>query len=83
MRRKFQLRDRLTDEPFDNSDKLTTEIEYSLFNEKTDFAAELAKNRIKADALTLEDLLPEELREVDQHKAELPLYCWINPLKVE
>lgn len=82
MMRKFQLRDKLIEEPFDNSDALVTQIEKTISREKTDLAAELAKNRIKADALTLEELLPRELREVDQHKAELPLYCWINPLKI-
>jgi hypothetical protein len=82
MTRKFQLRDRLLDEPFDNHDQLITQIETTIHNNKTDLAAELAKNRIKADALTLDDLLPTEVREVDQHKAELPLYCWINPLKI-
>ena len=83
MKRKFQHRLGLIEPPFDNFDQLINEIENSIFNEKTDFAAALAKNRIKADALTLEDLLPMELREVDQHKAELPLYCWANPLKIE
>ena len=83
MTRKFQLRDRLLDEPFDNNDQLITQIETTIHNNKTDLAAELAKNRIKADALTLDDLLPTEVREVDQHKAELPLYCWINPLKIK
>ena len=83
MKRKFQLRSGLIEEPLDNSDQLITDIENTIANEKTDLAAGLAKNRIKADALTLEDLLPVELREVDQHKAELPLYCWMNPLKIE
>lgn len=81
MMRKFQLRDKLVEEPLDNHDPLITSIETTIHSEKTDLAAELAKNRIKADALTLEELLPQELREVEQHKAELPLYCWINTLK--
>ena len=81
MTRKFQLRDKLLEEPLDNLDPLITRIETTIHSEKTDLAAELAKNRIKADALTLEELLPQELREVEQHKAELPLYCWINTLK--
>ena len=82
MTRKFQLRDELLEEPFDNQDQIITFIENTIYKEKTNLAAALAKNRIKADALTLEDLLPNELREVDQHRAELPLYCWINPLKI-
>lgn len=83
MTRKFQLRDRLLDEPYDNNDQLVTQIETTIYNNKTDLAAELAKNRIKADALTLDDLLPNDVREVEHHKAELPLYCWINPLKIK
>jgi hypothetical protein len=82
MMRKFQIRDRLLEEPYDNHDSIITFIENTIYKEKTNLAAALAKNRIKADALTLEDLLPKELREVDQHRAELPLYCWINPLKI-
>lgn len=83
MMRKFQLRDKLSTEPLDNQNELVTQIETKIHFNKTNLAAELAKNRIKADALTLEDLLPQDLREVDTHKAELPLYCWINPLKTK
>jgi hypothetical protein len=83
MMRKFQLRDGLSEPPLDNSDSLITQIEHTIYNCKTDLAAELAKDRIKSDALTLEDLLPKELREVEQHRAELPLYCWINTIKIE
>ncbi len=82
MIRKFQLRDKLLEEPYDNADQIVTFIETTIHREKTNLAAALAKNRIRADALTLEDLLPKEIREVDQHRAELPLYCWINPLKI-
>lgn len=85
MKRKFQLRDGLFsetgEEQLDNADELITEIEQTIHKDKTDLAAELAKNRIRADALTLEQLLPREIREVDQHRAELPLYCWVNPIR--
>lgn len=83
MKRKFQLRENLfTPAPtLDNADELITQIEHTIHKEKTDLAAELAKNRIRADALTLEQLLPREIREVDQHRAELPLYCWVNPIR--
>ncbi len=83
MMRKFQLREQLLEAPLDNEQKLITLIETKIHVNKTNFAAELAKNRIRADALTLEELLPEDLREVDTHKAELPLYCWINSLKAK
>lgn len=82
MTRKFELRDKLIEEPFDNHDDLITEIENAIHKEKTDLAAELAKNRIRADASTIEQLLPKELREVEQHRAELPLYCWVNQIKI-
>ena len=39
--------------------------------------------RIKSQALSLEDLLPENLREVQQHSAELPVYAWVNLIKTE
>ena len=83
MMRKFQLRERLVDEPFDNQNELVTQIETKIHLNKTNLAAKLAKNRISANALTVDDLLPADLREVDTHKAELPLYCWINPLKAK
>lgn len=82
MMRKFQVRSSLVEEPLDNRDQVVNLIENTILAEKTNLAAELAKNRIKADALTLEDLLPKDLREVDQHRAELPLYCWVNQLKI-
>ena len=31
--------------------------------------------------MSLEDLLPENLREVQQHSAELPVYAWVNLIK--
>ena len=38
--------------------------------------------RIKSQAMSLEDLLPENLREVHQHSAELPVYAWVNLIKI-
>jgi hypothetical protein len=82
MMRKFQLRE-LTEQDLMNPDKLVGLIESWIYQEKTSLAAALAKNRIKSDALSVEELLPIELREVETHKAELPIYCWINPLKAQ
>jgi len=39
--------------------------------------------RIKSQALSIEDLLPESIREVQQHTAELPVYAWVNLIKTE
>lgn len=82
MMRKFQLRE-LSEHDLMNPDKLVNLIESWIYQEKTHLAAALAKNRIKSDALSVDELLPIELREVETHKAELPIYCWINPLKTQ
>ncbi len=82
MMRKFEEREDEQDEE-QQKDELVELVENCILQEKTRLAASLAKNRIKADALTIEELLPIDLREVEHHKAELPLYCWVNTLKIE
>lgn len=82
MMRKFQQRE-ITEDELTQRDALVALLEQHIYQEKTHLAAALARNRIKQDALTVEELLPMELREVEQHKAELPLYCWVNPLKAQ
>ncbi|CAF1084711.1 unnamed protein product [Didymodactylos carnosus] len=81
--RKFQIRDDPADENEPNNNALITQIENSILQEKTRLAAALARNRIKAQALSIEELLPESLREVQQHGAELPVYCWVNLIKTD
>jgi hypothetical protein len=79
MMRKFEEREEVDEQ----RDQLVDWIENCVLKETTKLAASLAKNRIKADALTIEELLPIDLREVEHHKAELPLYCWVNTVKIE
>ncbi|CAF5002306.1 unnamed protein product, partial [Rotaria socialis] len=85
--RKFQPRDEPVDpddkEDASNNDPLVTTIENAILQERKRLAAALARNRIKSQALSLEDLLPENLREVQQHSAELPIYAWVNLIKTE
>ncbi|CAF2132402.1 unnamed protein product [Rotaria magnacalcarata] len=85
--RKFQPRDELVDpddkEDLSNSDPLVTTIENAILQERKRLAAALARNRIKSQALSLEDLLPENVREVQQHSAELPIYAWVNLIKTD
>ncbi|UJR27109.1 hypothetical protein I4U23_008408 [Adineta vaga] len=85
--RKFQPRDVPVDvddkEDLSNNDQLVTTIEYAILQERTHLAAALARNRIKSQALSLEDLLPENVREVQQHSAELPVYAWVNLIKTD
>ncbi|KAG8134854.1 hypothetical protein E2320_007928 [Naja naja] len=49
---------------------------------KTKLAAALARCRIKHDALTIEHILPETIRRQEQRASTLPLYAWVNTLKV-
>ncbi|CAF1048343.1 unnamed protein product [Rotaria sp. Silwood1] len=85
--RKFQPRDEPVDiddkEDLSNNDQLVSTIENAILQERTRLAAALARNRIKSQALSLEDLLPENLREVQQHSAELPVYAWVNLIKTD
>ncbi|CAF1217904.1 unnamed protein product [Didymodactylos carnosus] len=81
--RKFQVRDNPPDVNEPNNDVLITQTENSILQLKTHLAAALARNRIKAQALSIEELLPESLREVQQHGAELPVYSWVNLLKTD
>ncbi|CAF1229551.1 unnamed protein product [Rotaria sordida] len=85
--RKFQPRDDPIDpddkEDLSNNDQLVSTIENAILQERTRLAAALARNRIKSQALSLEDLLPENVREVQQHTAELPVYAWVNLIKTD
>ncbi|XP_005501427.2 putative methyltransferase NSUN7 isoform X1 [Columba livia] len=57
-------------------------IECYLYRFKTKLAAALARCRIKHDALSIENLLPEAIREQQQRTSALPLYVWINTFKI-
>ncbi|ETE59486.1 putative methyltransferase NSUN7 [Ophiophagus hannah] len=58
------------------------EVEHYLCSFKTKLAAALARCRIKHDALTIEHILPETIRRQEQRASTLPLYAWVNTLKV-
>ncbi|XP_030047188.1 putative methyltransferase NSUN7 [Microcaecilia unicolor] len=57
------------------------EIEHYLFRYKNKLAASLARCRIKYDALTIDHILPENVRKQEQRAFTLPLYAWINTVK--
>ncbi|KGL85053.1 Putative methyltransferase NSUN7, partial [Tinamus guttatus] len=57
-------------------------IEHYLYNFKTKLAAALARCRIKHDALSIEHILPETVRKQEQRASALPLYAWVNTLKI-
>ncbi|XP_069869276.1 putative methyltransferase NSUN7 [Dipodomys merriami] len=58
------------------------EVENLLNSFKTKLAAALARCRIKHDALSIYQILPEEVRKQELRASTLPLYAWINTCKV-
>ncbi|XP_078072696.1 putative methyltransferase NSUN7 isoform X2 [Mustelus asterias] len=57
------------------------EVEKSLSNFKTKLAAALARCRIKNDAISIDLILPESVRNQERRASSLPLYAWVNVLK--
>lgn len=55
---------------------------YSISSFKTKLAAALARCRIKHDALSIYQILPESLRKQELRASTLPLYAWINTYKI-
>ena len=56
---------------------------FSRIRYKTKLHAALARSRIKARVLTLDHLLPGNLRQKDKVGNNMHLYCWVNQLKVK
>uniref|UniRef100_A0A7M4EQD3 NOP2/Sun RNA methyltransferase family member 7 n=1 Tax=Crocodylus porosus TaxID=8502 RepID=A0A7M4EQD3_CROPO len=77
--RKFQAR-QISDEEEPIAE--VQEVEHYLYSFKTKLAAALARCRIKHDALSIEHILPETIRKQEQRASALPLYAWINALKI-
>ncbi|XP_025047845.1 putative methyltransferase NSUN7 isoform X2 [Alligator sinensis] len=77
--RKFQAR-QISDEEEPIAE--VREVEHYLYSFKTKLAAALARCRIKHDALSIEHILPETIRKQEQRASALPLYAWINALKI-
>lgn len=77
--RKFEARENTDDEePIAE----VQEVECYLYSLKTKLAAALARCRIKHDALSIECILPETIRKQEQRASALPLFAWVNTLKV-
>ncbi|XP_039700998.1 putative methyltransferase NSUN7 isoform X3 [Pteropus medius] len=58
------------------------EVENLLNSFKTKLAAALARCRIKHDALSIYNILPETVRNQELRASTLPLYAWINTCKI-
>ncbi|XP_067239951.1 putative methyltransferase NSUN7 [Chanodichthys erythropterus] len=61
--------------------KAVREVEACLLRFRTKLVASLARCRIKHDLLTLENILPENIRHRQERATQLPLYAWINTLR--
>uniref|UniRef100_A0A4X2KLG3 NOP2/Sun RNA methyltransferase family member 7 n=1 Tax=Vombatus ursinus TaxID=29139 RepID=A0A4X2KLG3_VOMUR len=77
--RKFESR-LLSDE--EESISEVQEVENLLNSFKTKLAAALARCRIKHDALSIYQILPETVRKQEQRASTLPLYAWVNTCKI-
>ncbi|KAL8207483.1 UNVERIFIED_CONTAM: hypothetical protein K2H54_057016 [Gekko kuhli] len=79
--RKFEARQNIDD---DDNEPIAEvqEVEHYLYSFKTKLAAALARCRIKHDALSIECILPETIRKQEQRASALPLFAWVNTLKV-
>ncbi|XP_077157888.1 putative methyltransferase NSUN7 isoform X2 [Paroedura picta] len=78
--RKFEPRQNIDDE--DEPIAEVQEVECSLYSFKTKLAAALARCRIKHDALSIDCILPDTIRKQEQRASALPLFAWVNTLKV-
>ncbi|XP_069712246.1 putative methyltransferase NSUN7 isoform X2 [Phaenicophaeus curvirostris] len=77
--RKFQARE-ISDE--DEPIAEVQQIECYLHSFKTKLAGALARCRIKHDAVSIKSILPESLQKQEQRASALPLFVWINTLKI-
>ncbi|KAJ6668528.1 hypothetical protein lerEdw1_012010 [Lerista edwardsae] len=82
----YDLQDRKFEPRYNTDDEEpiaeVQEVENYLYSFKTKLAAALARCRIKHDALSIEYILPETIRRQEQRASALPLYAWVNTLKI-
>ncbi|XP_061440412.1 putative methyltransferase NSUN7 isoform X1 [Rhineura floridana] len=82
----YDLQDRKFEARYNTNDEEpiaeVQEVEHYLCSFKTKLAAALARCRIKHDALSIEHILPETIRKQEQRASALPLYAWVNMLKI-
>ena len=78
--RKFQARTPLKGEVFD---PVVQQVEDAIAEYKTKLNASLARHRIKASAPSLEFLLPDKVRSIEEVASRLPVYVWVNNLKTK
>uniref|UniRef100_A0A8C2EY16 SAM-dependent methyltransferase RsmB-F/NOP2-type catalytic core domain-containing protein n=1 Tax=Cyprinus carpio TaxID=7962 RepID=A0A8C2EY16_CYPCA len=75
------LEDVLIDSCFCLSQPMVSEGRESVCVFRTKLVASLARCRIKHELLTLENMVPEQIRHREERATLLPLYGWINSLR--
>lgn len=55
------------------------DIQKAFLKHKTKLCSAFARNRIKACALTLDAMLPEDVKREKEHGSQHPLFAWVNP----
>ncbi|KAL3880122.1 hypothetical protein ACJMK2_032391 [Sinanodonta woodiana] len=76
--RKFQQRTSIPGEVLDPD---VQQVEDAIWELKTKLNASLARHRIKAAAPSLEFLLSDKVRSIEEISSRLPVYVWVNQLK--
>ncbi|XP_072525651.1 putative methyltransferase NSUN7 [Salminus brasiliensis] len=79
--RKFQPREPMSGEGEEPIEEVRR-VESSLFSFRTKLAASLARCRVKRNLLSIDDILPKNLREKHSRKHKLPLCAWVNTLRI-
>lgn len=77
--RKFQKR---TSAPGEHVDLSAQQVEESIMEVKTKLNASLARHRIKAEAPSVEHLLPDAVRSKEKIVSTMPMYLWVNQNKI-
>lgn len=57
------------------------DIQKAFFKHKTKLCSAFARNRIKACALTLDAMLPDDVKQENEHGSRHPLFAWVNPFQ--
>lgn len=65
----------------DVTDPLIIKVKLAIYSCQTKIGARLARHRIRANALTVDSLLPEQVRFKDRISTQMKAYLWVNQLK--
>ena len=67
--------------PNETLDPVAQQVEEAILESKTRLNAAFARHRIKAEAHSLDHLLPEAVRNKEEIRSSAPVYAWVNQKK--